>query len=190
MMLISFAKTKDQFRRGTKSVTRRKWADSHRKKFHKGDEVRAMTAIPIAGGRPLGTIRLTADPYIERIGDMPAEDVALEGFPGMTKMEFIEDIWMKKLGGSIDDEVTVVRFRIETLYLLLNPGDGEPGLYQIALDHVPTVGERFRTEQSSPLSAYIATKIDNVGGHDLIYAQRLPATEAEAVAYPLRVDGE
>jgi hypothetical protein len=53
----------------------------------------------------VGTIRLTCEPYKERLADMPEGDVVAEGGLWASKQEFIE-----AFGGGPDLAVVVVRF--------------------------------------------------------------------------------
>lgn len=79
MMELSFAWTVDALLAGRKVRTRRCWADVHAARFHKGDLVRALDRDRRAGGKPIATIRLTADPYRQPLDQMAEADLALEG---------------------------------------------------------------------------------------------------------------
>ena len=69
--------------------------------------VDAYDRSPRAGGQKVATIRLTCDPYRERLADMPEEDLAAEGGLWVSKEEFIQ-----LLGGDPEDQVTVIRFEL------------------------------------------------------------------------------
>ena len=106
-MIISFAWTTLPLLTGDKTVTRRRWTKDYASRFHAGDLVDAYDRSPRAGGQKVATIRLTCDPYRERLADMPEEDLAAEGGLWESKEEFIE-----LFGGSPEDEVTVIRFEL------------------------------------------------------------------------------
>lgn len=107
-MIISFARTTEALLERRKTVTRRKWKDSTAAKFHEGDLVDAWDHVPrVKGAQKVGVIRLTADPYKERLGDMPEADLEAEGGLWASKKEFID-----QFGGDPDLEVWVVRFRL------------------------------------------------------------------------------
>lgn len=108
MRMIAFAWTTPQLLRGEKTVTRRTWSTRHAKGFHAGDLVAAYDQSTRAGGKQVGTIRLTADPYQERIDAIPEADIAAEGFPGMVRAEWLER-WTER-GYQLHDLVWVVRF--------------------------------------------------------------------------------
>jgi hypothetical protein len=65
----------------------------------------AWDRIPIAGGQPIGRLRLTARPYLERLREMPASDLLAEGGMCDSLREFCDLI-----GRCPDDYVTVIRF--------------------------------------------------------------------------------
>ncbi|NES20803.1 MAG: hypothetical protein F6K41_18185 [Symploca sp. SIO3E6] len=49
----------------------------------------AYDRSPRNGGKCIGSLRLLCKPYQEALKDMPASDVALEGYPELSKDEFI-----------------------------------------------------------------------------------------------------
>jgi hypothetical protein len=110
MKIISFAWTTEALLAGRKTVTRRRWAERHRRSFHSGDLVQAYDKVPFQGGKRVAILRLTCDPYLERLADMPAADVAAEGGLWQDKAEFID-----LFGGDPDEVVTVVRFELVSL---------------------------------------------------------------------------
>ena len=108
MSLISFAYTTQALLNGHKTVTRREWNDKYAKQFHKGDIVDVWDRLPRAKGKKVARIRITHDPYKERLGDMPDTDIELEGYgPQATVSGFIE-----AFGGDPNLEVWVVRFEL------------------------------------------------------------------------------
>lgn len=104
-MIVSFAHTTDALLSGLKTVTRRDWCDSHAAKFGTGQLVDAYDHLPRSGGHKVATIRLTCDPYKERLIDMPDSDLAAEGGLWRTKEDFIDCF-----GGDHKRKVWVVRF--------------------------------------------------------------------------------
>lgn len=110
---ISFGKTYPQLLAG-KSVTRRLWKPSHAEKFIKayreGLKIQAFDKDRRYGGKQVGWVVLTAEPYQERLIDMPEADVALEGFPELSKEKFIDQFFE-----SDQDFSWVIRFKFEPL---------------------------------------------------------------------------
>ena len=120
-MNISFAWTTAALLSGRKSCTRRRWSARHygawRQAWREGRrDHQAWDKSPRAGGRRVGTIRLTCEPYKERLADMPEGDVEAEGGIWESKREFIE-----LFGGDPDLAVVVIRFE------LIRPGQTEEG---------------------------------------------------------------
>ncbi len=105
--IISFAWTTDALLTGRKRVTRRRWKDSYARRFKAGDLVEAYDRLPRFGGKRVATIRLTCDPYKERLADMPPEDLEAEGGLWKSKEDFV-----RALGGDPDETVWVVRFEL------------------------------------------------------------------------------
>ena len=81
MKEISFNWTITAFLSGHKSVTRRDWKDSYAKTFKKGEVVAAYNKQRRFGGKKIGLIKLTQDPYKESTADIPEEDWYNEGMP-------------------------------------------------------------------------------------------------------------
>jgi len=77
--IISFAWTTQALFEGKKTVTRRDWNDRYAVSFRKGDYVQAYDKNPRAGGRKMGIIRLTADPYKQWLHDVTDADEVKEG---------------------------------------------------------------------------------------------------------------
>lgn len=118
-LAISFGKTADRLL--SKSVTRRNWKDSHAQKFIRAFEqnrqVAALDRDRRYGGKLIGWLTLTAKPYQERLTDMPDTDIALEGFPELTKGEFISRFFESDR----NQVVWVIRFKFdEVKHDLLN----------------------------------------------------------------------
>ena len=88
-----------------KTMTRRKWKDSHAKKFRKGLIVKAVDKLPYLGGQEICKIVITKDPYKQALKDMPVGDLKRERSPWKTKKEFIDG-----LGGNPEEIVWVLEF--------------------------------------------------------------------------------
>ena len=116
MKIISFAWTTPAFKAGAKTVTRRSWSDSYAKSFRRGDLVQAWDRLPRAGGKRVGTIELTTDPYQEHVGLAHAEEYRCEGLAwmeqqgmkiqGVSPLDFWKD-WQQS-----NEIVWVVRFKV------------------------------------------------------------------------------
>ena len=109
-MIISFAWTTEAVKKRRKTVTRRDWRESYFQQwveaYRAGRWVHdAYNKSPRAGGEKFGEIELTCEPYWERLGDMPVEDLEGEGGYWNSKAEFIE-----LFGGDPDKRVVVMRF--------------------------------------------------------------------------------
>ncbi len=78
-MIISFAWTTGAFLAGKKTVTRRFWKSEYAAKFHIGDIVDVYDKSPRNGGKKIGHIRLTRDPYKQKLRDMPDDHFEREG---------------------------------------------------------------------------------------------------------------
>lgn len=108
---ISFGKTYHRLLLGQKTVTRRHWKDSRANTFLKYFE--ESRAIPFCdksyrnGGKKKGYLRLTQKPYQEWLFDMPDSELSREGYPELTKQEFIE-----KFFGGENQVVWVINFQI------------------------------------------------------------------------------
>jgi len=117
-MILSFGYTADRLHQ--KTVTRRNWKERHVKQFIKsfreGKLVDAYDKSPRNGGKKIAILRLTAEPYQEKLEDMPESEVALEGYPELSKQEFID-----KFFGNFDttQPLWVVRFAV----IPFAPGD-------------------------------------------------------------------
>lgn len=107
-MFISFAWTIDALVRGEKTVTRRIWKDEYASRFHLGMLIDAYDKLPHAGGKKIGTIRITREPYKQFLRDMPDEHFDREGIKTRwaNKSEFIYGM------GGPDAEFWVIEFEL------------------------------------------------------------------------------
>ena len=110
MRIISFAHTTQALLQLRKKVTRRFWQDSYAAGFRKGQLIQAYDKNPRIGGKRVAIIRLTEDPYKERLGDMTDEEERLEGGLWGSAEAFIEAM------GHPDLEVWVIRFVVVKLF--------------------------------------------------------------------------
>ena len=80
-MIISFAWTTPALLAGAKTMTRRDWDADYARRFRAGMLVDAYDRSPRARGRKIAMIRLTRDPYFERVrGSLTPEVCRREGF--------------------------------------------------------------------------------------------------------------
>jgi len=112
-VIISFGWTSQYLPpHGNKTVTRRLWSPRTLKTWQKAWdegqlEHQAWNQAPfVKNARQIGTVRLTARPYLERLGDMSESDIAAEGGMASTVLEFAN----KYFDGNLDLELTVIRF--------------------------------------------------------------------------------
>jgi len=112
MAILSFALTTEAFLSGKKTKTRRRFSDRQFtmwcNQFDKyPDKIHtAVDKVLYAGGNRIGHFKLTAQPYLERLGDMPIEDLEAEG--GM--WESVED-FINFIHGTPDEMVAVITFK-------------------------------------------------------------------------------
>lgn len=135
-MIISFGYTKQYLLAGKKTCTRRVWKPKTFQSCIKAydDGMNYHTAVDKQlsyGGRRIGTILLTERPYLQRLTDMPEEDLVAEGGMVATLNEFID----KYFNGNANTEVAVLRFDFiprelivnyqtcNTIWVQLEPGD-------------------------------------------------------------------
>jgi hypothetical protein len=114
-MYISFAWTLPALQALRKTCTRRNWSDDYAARFHKDQLVDAYGKSPRNGGKKVGVIRLTCEPYKESTSRFPASDYEVEGFKwmeeqglfiqGLTPMEFCQD-WI-----NANEDVWIIRFK-------------------------------------------------------------------------------
>lgn len=79
MKEISFNWTVTAFLAGVKTVTRRDWKDSYAKTFKKGEFVAAYDKQRRFGGKRIGIIKLTKDPYKQSTAGLTDDDWYEEG---------------------------------------------------------------------------------------------------------------
>lgn len=108
-MIISFAWTIEPLLAGLKTCTRRDWCDAYFQQWvrawREGRHIhQAFDKSPRFGGRQRARIRLTCEPYRERLADMPEGDLVAEGGLWASKDEFIV------LFDEPEKPVAVVRF--------------------------------------------------------------------------------
>ncbi len=108
-LAISFGKTLPQLY-GGKSVTRRTWTSEYAKKFIYAywdtRRIKALDKDYRYGGKQIGWLRLTAEPYQESLLEIPAVDLDLEGFPELS----IEKIIAQFFDNNPNQIVWVIRF--------------------------------------------------------------------------------
>jgi uncharacterized protein YqfB (UPF0267 family) len=110
-MIISFAWTTDALLQGKKTVTRRDWNDEYALRFCKGMMVDAYDKSPRIGGRKIATIKLTKEPYKQKLADMPDDHFQREG--GKLYWNDKED-FIEAMGGE-DKEYWVIEFILESV---------------------------------------------------------------------------
>ena len=108
-MIISFAWTIDPLLAGLKTCTRRQWSEVYFQRWVKawreGRHIHeAWDKSPRFGGRRRAWVRLTCEPYLELLADMPESDLEAEGGLWASKEEFIA------LFDEPEKHVAVVRF--------------------------------------------------------------------------------
>lgn len=111
-MIISFAWTTGVMLEGKKTCTRRRWSEQYFQQWVRAYQAGrlihdAYNRSPRAGGKRIGKIRLTCEPYRERLGDMAEKDLEAEGGLWLSKEEFIT-----LFGGDPEEKVVVVRFEL------------------------------------------------------------------------------
>jgi hypothetical protein len=121
-LAISFGKVDPELL-NSKSVTRRNWVDSYAQKFirayRKGKRVKALDKGFQYGGKQIGWLTLLEEPYEQKLSDMPDTDLAAEGFPNLSKAEFINQFFE----GKPETVVWVVRFKFEPLEVERSPNN-------------------------------------------------------------------
>lgn len=122
-MIISFAWTTPALLAGRKTVTRRNWLNRHADKFEAGILVDAWDKSPRFKGKKVAVIRLTQEPVLEWIADMPDEDFEAEGFkffqenpeliPTAFNLKPTETMWDRfKFWREAGQTLWVIRFEI------------------------------------------------------------------------------
>ena len=69
---------------------------------------RLLVAYDRFGGKPIGHLRLTEKPYLESLNNMPDADVASEGYPELSKQQFIDNFFPKT---PLAHKLLVIRFK-------------------------------------------------------------------------------
>lgn len=110
MKIISMAWTADAFLAGKKTVTRRTWTDKYARLFTAGDVCQVYDYSPRNGGRCIGIVALTCDPYKEALTRVTDDEEKAEGGLWGDAATFIES-FCQGAGVTPDYEVWVVRFR-------------------------------------------------------------------------------
>lgn len=107
-MIISFAWTTGALLSGDKTVTRRFWTDAYAKRFKKGMLVDAYDKSPRCRGKKVADIRLTKDPYKEKLSNMSDDHYWREGGYRYwnNKEDYIEDM------GGPEKEPWVIEFEL------------------------------------------------------------------------------
>jgi hypothetical protein len=82
---ISYAWTTEALQAGAKEETRRHWTAAYAKRFHAGDIVVAIDKDFRYGGKRVGLVMISADPYPENTRDMPEEAYKREGLEWMAE---------------------------------------------------------------------------------------------------------
>lgn len=94
---ISFGWTADKLLMGIKTVTRRTWTDRYAQMFinayKKGKLIQAFDKDRRYGGKLIGYLNLTCEPYKESLFGMPDKDIKLEGFPEMNWRQFTDNFF-------------------------------------------------------------------------------------------------
>jgi len=107
-LAIAFNWTKDKLIKGVKTQTRRYYQPSYAKRFINLFENNPNTLIKAEYKKELlGYIRLTAKPYREKLGDITREDIDREGYPELSKEEFLTKFFS---GKDVNSEVWVISF--------------------------------------------------------------------------------
>lgn len=78
--IISFGYTWAAVVAGAKKVTRREWDEDYARSFCEGEVLQGWDRSPRFHGRRIADVRLTAQPYLEPVCQIPDEDYELEGF--------------------------------------------------------------------------------------------------------------
>lgn len=115
-LIISFGYTSYELQFCNKTCTRRAWKERHAQKFikayHSRSPIKAYDKACRYGGQQVGWLELTAEPCQERLALMPEEDVAKEGFPDLSKSQFIDRFFSKY---DLSTLLWVIRFKYSPL---------------------------------------------------------------------------
>ena len=132
MRTISFGWTWPAFVAREKWCTRRDWKPRHveafRKAFRDRELVEGLDKVFFAGGKRIGTLRLTHEPYQENLREMPLADYKHEGFAYMREhMDMVPKAAQKqpwypctlqafKMWRAVGKDLWVVRFEPVEIY--------------------------------------------------------------------------
>ena len=97
---VSFVWTTEALIAGAKEETRRHWTAAYAKRFHAGDIVVAIDKDFRYGGKRVGLVVITADPYPENTRDMPCDAYKREGL-----------LWMEEHGQRIRKQHPMAFFK-------------------------------------------------------------------------------
>ena len=122
MKIISFAWTTEVLMSGLKTVTRRDWSDDYARRFHKGDYCKAYDRSPRNGGRCVGIIRLTCEPYKEPLALMTDDEEKAEGGLWGSAEAYI-DAYCEGACFPSSHELWVIRFQLVEGYPERSPFD-------------------------------------------------------------------
>ena len=115
-LLLSFGWTKDRLLSGQKTQTRRDWSPNRLPLFQQYyTQKRVLRAIDKQmsyGGKQIGWIQLTEKPYYQAIADFPDGDQIKEGYPELSKEEFINKFFSKL---EITTQLVVINFKFVSL---------------------------------------------------------------------------
>lgn len=108
VLIISFAKTINEFCLRRKTVTRRRWTARTAARFRKGTIHEAWSQTPrVKGAHRIGSLIATEHAYLEKLQNMPQSDLQAEGGLCETVEEFI-----RLIDGEPDELVWVCRFDV------------------------------------------------------------------------------
>ena len=111
MMIISFAWTTEALLSGIKKCSRRDWDDKYAKRFRAGEKYQAFDHNPRVGGKRVGIIEMTCNPYKERLDLITDEEEKLEGGLWGSAEEYIR-AFCEGAKVSREKEIYVIRFEL------------------------------------------------------------------------------
>jgi len=156
-MYMTFRYTWEKLYQG-KSVTRRVWKpryfESWQKQFDEYGSSKfhdVYDKSPRNGGKKIGLMRLTERPYLERLGDMPKEDLIWESVS--RECPSVQAFADKYFEGNLDLEVAVVRFQFypteqkqktTVMEVDINKLNNAPAIGSVSFDEMSPGFYRFR----------------------------------------------
>lgn len=78
--IVSFAYTTPALLANRKTCTRRHWSNPYARRFRQNEVVQGWDKLPRNHGKQVAWVRITVEPYQERMGMMPDSDYEAEGF--------------------------------------------------------------------------------------------------------------